>query len=150
MPGTFTNLNYHLVFSTKRRQYLINSELRLRLYDYLGGIIRAEGGVLYQIGGMPDHVHLLVRGKPTNDIAGFLQKIKSSSSGWVHRTFSEHRNFQWQEGYGAFSVSYSQCQRVSSYIRNQERHHRSRDFKSEFIGLLNAHQCEYDERYIWD
>ncbi|MBN1517228.1 IS200/IS605 family transposase [Candidatus Sumerlaeota bacterium] len=150
MAGTFTNLNYHLVFSTKHRRPMISEEIRPRLYAYLGGIIKDDDGVLYQIGGMPDHVHLLIRYKPARDISHLMQDLKSHSSGWVHKTFSGHDQFQWQEGYGAFTVSKSQCARVQKYIANQEGHHQNRDFKSEFIALLNAHGCEYDEKYIWD
>ena len=101
MAGTFTCLNYHIVFSTKDRKPLIDKAIQPRLYEYLGGIVRDEGGVLYQIGGMPDHVHLLTRLRPIRPLSEFLRDLKSHSTGWVKATLGTHRMFQWQEGYGA-------------------------------------------------
>jgi len=150
MGGTFTNLHYHIVFSTKQRVELIKERLQPRLYEYMGGIIRKEGGVLCRIGGMPDHVHLLARLRPDVALSAFLRDLKSSSSGWVHRTFRDLYMFDWQDGYAAFSVSQSQIKKVDHYIAGQREHHLKRDFKKELIGLLKAHQIPYDERYIWD
>jgi len=150
MGGTFTNIQLHLVFSTKHREPLIVPDLLPRLYSYMGGIIRNEKSALYEIGGMPDHVHLLVRAHPDKSVSDFLRDLKSCSSGWIHDTFPELKRFHWQDGYGAFSVSQSQSARVKKYIRSQEDHHRERGFKPEFIGLLKRHEVEYDERHIGD
>jgi len=149
MAGTFTCLNYHLVFSTKDRRPFIDAALQPRLYEYFGGTIRNEGGVLYQIGGLPDHVHVLARLRPVQAVSDFLRDLKSHSSGWVTDSFETHRTFQWQEGFGAFSVSKSDLSRVSDSIVRQEEHHARRDFKSEFLQLLQAHEVEYDPRHIW-
>src|SRR5262249_6460089 len=111
---------------------------------------RAEKGAAHQIGGVPDHVHLLVRWRTDESIATLMRMVKSRSSAWVHDTFPTHQSFQWQEGYGAFTVSQSQSDVVDQYIRNQRAHHREKTFQAEFIALLDAHGIEYDERYLWD
>ena len=150
MAGTYTNLLYHLVFSTKGRFPLVTRELRPELYAYVGGIVRGEGGVLIEIGGMPDHVHLLAKFKPTAALAEMLRLVKGSSSKWVNEEKFKTRKFGWQDGYGAFSVSESQVDAVREYIRTQESHHRGLSYQVEFRVLLDRHGVEYDERYLWD
>lgn len=150
MPGTYSKLLYHIVFSTKGRARLIVPDLQPRLYEYIGGIVRSERGIACQIGGMPDHIHLMVRWRTDESVATFLRIIKSHSSRWVHETFPAFRSFQWQEGYGAFTVSQSQAEVLNRYIIDQERHHHTKTFEQEFVELLKAHQVEYDERYLWD
>ena len=150
MPGTYSRLLYHVVFSTKRRTQTITESLRPRLYDYMGGIIRSERGVSYEIGGTADHVHLLFRWRTDESLAALMRNVKSHSSRWVHQTFPTMGAFQWQEGYAAFSVSESQREAVANYIRNQAEHHRSLTFEDELVRLLEAHNIEYDARYLWD
>ena len=123
MAGTYTNLLYHLVFSTKERIPLITKELQPDLYAYIGGIVRGEGGVLLEVGGISDHVHLLAKFKPTVAISDLLKKIKGGSSKWVNEEKFKLRKFGWQDGYAAFSVSESQVDAVRRYIREQEQHH---------------------------
>ena len=103
-----------------------------------------------EIGGMPDHVHILVSLPATLSIAQALQLLKGASSRWVHETFPEHRRFQWQEKYGAFGVSVSLLDKTIRYIQSQEQHHRHTTFQEEFLALLKRHRIEYDERYLWD
>lgn len=148
MPGTFSNVLLHLVFSTKGRAELIDAELQQRLYPFIGGIVRDEGGVLMEIGGMPDHVHLLVRWKTDDSIASLLRNVKGRSSKWVNDERLCPGRFSWQEAYSVFSVSASQVEKVSAYIRNQAEHHRSRGFDTEIVGMLRAHGVEFDERYV--
>ncbi len=150
MPSTYTNLLYHLVFSTKHRREFITPDLRDELYPYLGGAIRDEGGILLECGGMPDHVHLLVKLPADLAIATLLRTIKSKSSKWIHERPDFDRRFAWQTGYGAFTVSQSQVDRVRKYIQTQERHHRRATFQEELVSLLKKNQIEYDERYLWD
>jgi REP element-mobilizing transposase RayT len=150
MAGTYTNLLYHLVFSTKGRFPLVTRELQPELYAYVGGIVRGEGGVLVEIGGMPDHVHLLAKFKPTAAVAEMLRLVKGSSSKWVNEEKFKARKFGWQDGYAAFSVSESQVDAVREYIRTQEVHHRGLSYQDEFRALLDRHGIEYDERYLWD
>src|SRR5262249_16006041 len=105
MPGTFSQILYHIVFSTKYRKEWIMADLAQRLYPFIGGIIRAEKGMLYSIGGMPDHVHLYIRWRTDASVSDLMRTVKARSSGWVHDTFPELRPFAWQEGYSVFSVS---------------------------------------------
>jgi len=148
MSGTYTNLLYHVVFSTKLRIPLITRTLRDELHRYIGGIIRGEGGVLLEVGGMPDHVHLLTKLAPTVSLPDVLRKVKANSSKWANAKSPTGRKFGWQDGYAAFSASESQVARVTQYIRDQERHHRGVEFKEELIKLLRRHRVEYDERYL--
>jgi len=150
MPSTHSQLLLHFVFSTKLRNPLITADLQPRLYDYIGGIVRGEGGVLYAIGGMPDHLHLLLRWRTDATIASLMSKLKGGSSAWVHATFPDRADFRWQEGYGVFSVSRSMEPTVKNYIEHQPEHHAARDYKAEYIQLLESHGVDYDERYLWD
>ena len=150
MPSTYTNLLYHLVFSTKNRIPLITHGLQEELYKYIGGIIRNEGGVLLEIGGTNDHVHLLTKFKPAISVSEILNRIKANSSKWANRHKMPMRNFRWQEGYAAFSVSESRVPTVAEYIRNQEEHHRKQTFQEEFVALLKRHGIDHDPRYLWD
>lgn len=150
MPSSLTNLLYHIVFSTKGRQPEIDTDFREDLYAYLGGIVRSENGRLIEIGGTPDHVHILTRFSPAVSVSDMLKMIKGSSSRWVNKSGKRPARFAWQKGYGAFSVSESGCKAVVNYIRNQETHHRKMTFKEEFKLLLDKHQIEYDEKYLWN
>jgi len=150
MAGTFTNLLYHVVFSTKGRRPLIRTDLQEELFHYIGGIIRGERGALLEIGGMPDHVHLLSRFRADVSVAEMSRRIKSNSSKWVNDRSLGGKRFQWQTGYSAFSVSESQVASVRRYIRTQESHHRKLSFQDELTALLRKHGIEFDERYVVD
>jgi REP-associated tyrosine transposase len=148
MAHTFSNLLYHIVFSTKDRVALIRGDLEERLYAYTGGIIRGEGGALLEIGGTADHVHLLAKFKTDVAVSDMLKKIKGKSSKWVNDLADSADPFYWQEGYGIFSVSESAVERVRRYIRGQKEHHRRVSFKDELITLLRRHRIPFDERYL--
>ena len=150
MSHAYVSQLMHCVFSTKGRQKLITPELQERLWPYLGGIAREHKMKALVIGGIEDHLHLLLSLPSTMALAKAMQLIKGGSSKWIHDTFPEHRRFEWQEGYGAFSVSVTNQAKVSSYIDNQVRHHANKDFKEEFLHFLQMHDIEYDERYIWN
>jgi REP element-mobilizing transposase RayT len=150
MAGTFTNLVHHLVFSTKNRIPLISARLEKDLYAYIAGIIRGEGGQLLEIGGMPDHIHILARMGPTRSVSETLKRIKANSSKWINQDTARVRKFGWQDGYAAFSVSQSQVVSVRRYIREQKQHHGRKSFQDEFRALLEKHGIEYDDRYLWD
>ncbi len=147
MAHSYTKLLYHLVFSTAKRQPLITEKLRSPLYDYLGGTVRGLDGVAIELGGVEDHVHLLVRMPRTIAVDEFLQKLKANSSGWVTR--ANGIKFNWQRGFGAFTVSESQVEKVRRYIQNQVEHHRKVSFEQEFKAMIKAHQVEFDEEYLW-
>jgi len=140
----------HVVFSTKRRANLIATDLQSRLYEYLGGIIRDERGVAHEIGGVADHVHLLIQWRTDEALSTLMRRLKANSSRWIHTEFPTLGTFAWQEGYAAFTISPSQFKTVQTYIRNQVTHHRQRGFGEELKALLDAHGIEYDERYLLD
>jgi REP element-mobilizing transposase RayT len=150
MPGTYTQILLHIVYSTKHRERWITPDLAERLYPYIGGIIRAEKGVLYDIGCVADHMHLYARWRPDETISNLLKTVKSRSSLWVHQTFPPLAEFAWQEGYSAFSVSKSQEPDLKKYIAGQAEHHQHEDFKTELLQFLRAHEIEFDERYVFD
>ena len=127
---------FHCVFSTKERRRLIVPELRDRLWRFLGGIARQNKMKAIEIGGVEDHVHILLSLPSTMAVSKALQLIKGGSSKWIHETFPEHRLFAWQEEYGAFSVSVSQLDKTIEYIKRQEAHHRKITFQEEFLTLL--------------
>ena len=147
---SFTSCLMHCVWATKERRPLIKPELQSRLWPYLGGIARENGITALSIGGVEDHVHLLLSLPATMPIAKGMQLIKGGSSKWVHDTFPDQRLFAWQTEYGAFSVSVSQVEKIVSYIENQEPHHRKMTFQVEFIALLKKHRITYDEQYLWE
>jgi REP element-mobilizing transposase RayT len=150
MPGTYSQILLHIVFSTKRRQSWIGPDMADRLYPYMGGIVRAEKGILYDIGGTGDHVHLYMRWRPDESVSGLMRAVKARSSKWIHDTFGALGAFAWQEGYSVFSVSKSREQAVKDYIAAQAEHHKREDFNSELLRLLRAHGIEFDERYVFD
>lgn len=150
MAGKYLSLLVHFTWSTAGREPWLAADMREDLYSYIGGIMRNKNAKLLSAGGMFDHIHLYASMPSTISIADFVNAVKSNSSRWIHESFAPLRNFAWQEGYGAFSVSKSEEGRVVRYISNQESHHRKRTFKEELIGLLEKHGIAYDERYIWD
>lgn len=145
---SYTNLLYHLVFSTKERQRLITADYEIQLHDYMGGIIRGNGGIPLGINGIEDHVHLLAKLRPDRAVSDVLRDLKANASGWMHQLFPEVHNFSWQRGYGAFTVSHSNVVSVQRYIANQKQHHLKVSFRDEFVAFLKANNIEYDERYI--
>lgn len=150
MPGTYSQLLLHIVFATKARAPWITRDVAERLYPYIGGIVRAERGVLYDIGGIEDHVHLYLRWRPDGPISDLMRTVKARSSKWLHEEFPALRDFAWQEGSSVFSVSKSQEEAVKKYIAGQAEHHKKEDFKSELLRILHAHGVEFDEKYIVD
>ena len=150
MPGTYSQILLHIVFSTKHREPWIKPEIAERLYPYIGGIVRAEKGVLCGIGGVEDHVHMYLRWRPDESVSNLMRTVKARSSKWVHDTFPALGSFAWQEGYSVFSVSKSQEGAVKKYIEGQVAHHKKEDFRSELLRMLRAHALEFDERYVFD
>lgn len=147
MSSTYLSLHYHLVFSTKGREPWIDRAWRARLHEYLGGTVRGLGGIPEYVGGVADHVHILVGLKATHCLADFVRELKKASSVWIH---DEVRlaGFCWQEGYAAFSVSPNARDAVRDYVARQEEHHRARTFRDEIIEMLMKAGIQYDERYL--
>lgn len=148
--STFTNMLFHIVYSTKYRKPTIRSEWQDELYGYIGGIIGDQKGSLLKIGGVEDHVHLLAMLSPTIAVSGVLRKIKANSSKWINGRSDVTRKFEWQSRYAAFSVCESQLPVVAEYISNQAEHHRKTTFEEEFLAILKKHNIEFDPRYIFE
>lgn len=148
MASTHTSLHYHVVFSTKNREPWIAPTARHRVYEYLGGTLRGLGGMPHAVGGTGDHVHLLAGLRATHCLADVMRELKSESSIWIHRELGLS-GFAWQEGYGAFTVSASNIERVRAYVLGQEEHHRATTFQDEYVAMLDRGLVEYDERFLW-
>ncbi len=149
MAHSYISCLVHYVFSTKDRRKIITADLAERLYPYMGGIARQHDLTALAIGGMSDHVHVFLSLPSTTSMAKAIQQIKGASSKWVHDTFPSRRDFQWQEGYGAFSTGISQAADTAQYIQKQKEHHRRKTFQEEFISFPEKHDIEYDPRYVW-
>ena len=149
MSHSYVSNLMHCTFGTKDRHPFIDSDLESRLWPYIGGIARENRMKALAIGGTADHVHALLSLPGMMSFAKAVQLIKGGSSKWVHDTFPRHEKFEWQEGYGAFSVSASQAGKTIAYITNQKEHHRKKSFQEEFLELLKKHGIEYDSRYVF-
>ena len=148
MPQSYCDLLYHIVFSTKSHRTWLKDDIDARLHEYIGGAIRSEGGIALIVNGTEDHIHLLAKIRQDKAVSEVVRAIKANSSKWIHKTFANCKDFAWQAGYGAFTVSVSQLQKVREYIQNQEEHHKKVSFREEFIALLKLHGVEFNERYL--
>ena len=148
MPQSFISFHYHIVFSTKNREPWISHTIENRLWEYLGGIIRGLGGVPLSIGGVEDHIHMLVQLQQDRAFQDVLRELKAVSSGWVRKTFPGLVDFRWQIGYAAFTVSHSHLTAVSSYITTQREHHKQESGLEELIRLLQKHEMPFREEYL--
>ncbi|MEX2170420.1 MAG: IS200/IS605 family transposase [Pirellulales bacterium] len=151
MPQSLARIAVHIVFSTKNRQrYLTGDDLRIRMHRELGTISNKLDCPPVRIGGVEDHVHILAYQSRTIALAEWVKELKRVSSMWIKEQSPHQAAFQWQAGYGAFSVSHSQTPDVVHYIDNQVEHHRKFDYKTELLTMLRLHEIEYDEQYLWD
>lgn len=147
---SFTSLNYHAIFSTKYRKPVIDESIRERLYEYIGGIIRAKEGTLIEIGGVADHIHILAGCSPQMAVADWVRDIKANSARWMNELPDRSSRFEWQKGYGAFTVSASQVTVVQKYIQGQPEHHQRQSFRDEFVAFLKRHGIDYDPKYVFE
>ena len=148
MSHTYCSSLFHCVFSTKERRTTIPPKVQPQLWAYIGGVACEHGFKALAVGGTQDHVHILLSLPSSVPIAKAMREIKSASSLWMHQT-GRRRDFEWQEGYGAFSIGMAQTSATISYIARQEEHHAKRDFQAEFVAFLKKHRIEYDSRYVW-
>jgi REP element-mobilizing transposase RayT len=149
MANTFTSLYYHIVFSTKDREPWIMPQIEGRTWGYLVTVASGHGMTPAKVGGLDDHVHLVVAVPPTLAISKAVQLLKGSSSRWIRQTFLDLDAFRWQDGYGAFTVSTSVLPATISYVERQRAAHEARTFQQEFRALMRSHEIEYNERYLW-
>jgi REP element-mobilizing transposase RayT len=149
MSNTYTSLHYHIVFSTKGREPWIAPEMEGRIWGHLATVARQYEMTPLKVGGLDDHIHLVVALPPTLAISKAVQLLKGSSSRWIRQSFSDLDIFHWQDGYGAFTVSTSVLPATIAYVERQRAVHEARTFQEEFRALLKRHEVEHDERYLW-
>lgn len=150
MANTFTQLYIHIVFSVKQRASLISDSWREELHKYITGIVRNKGHKLLAINSMPDHIHILISVKPDTPLSDLVRDIKSNSSKWINEKKFAKTRFFWQEGFGAFSCSHSQLNKVIRYINEQKAHHKKRTFSEEYVSFLKSYNVSYDPKYVFD
>lgn len=149
MASTLVKIDVHLIFHVKSTGIRMRHEDLQRIFSYIGGIIKGLGGLPIEVGGMPDHVHILTSLPKSMTLSDFVRSIKADSSKWIKQLDAEYGTFSWQEGYGAFSVSPSLIDKTVQYIRGQAEHHRKRSFMEEYKMFLEAYGINYDERYAF-
>ena len=149
MSQSLSAVYIHIVFSTKDRIPFINENIRMRLWNYLGGICDSAGVQVLQIGGMDDHVHICCQLPRNMELHYLVGILKINSAKWIKNTFPEYNTFAWQNGYGVFSVNPTECDKVVAYIKNQPSHHDKRDFCDELRLFLKKYHIDYDEKYLW-
>lgn len=149
MANTYTQLYTHVVFHTKSTGIVMREEDLSRVFEYIGGIIRSEGSIPFAVGGVADHIHILMTLPKTVAMSDFVRVIKAKSSKWLKTVNTYYEPFQWQEGYGAFSVSPSLMERTTKYIFGQAEHHKVKSYHDEYFETLKAYGIEYDERYAF-
>ena len=150
MANTYSNIFFHIVFSTKGRINWITPDIEERIWAYIGGIARKHEVIAVQVGGTANHIHVLIMSKPRVSPSQLVQWLKGESSKWIHETFPELSKFAWQDGFGVFSVSKSNVSDVIEYINNQREHHSKQTFENEYLAMLKKHGIDYDERYVFD
>ena len=149
MPQSLSSILIHLIFSTKNREPFLTPEIDAELYPYMATILKAMKSPALIINGT-DHIHALLSLSRVVTIAALVEEVKTESSKWIKTKGREFRNFYWQSGYGAFSISQSQVPTVKRYIGRQKEHHRRVTFQDEYRKFLKLYEVEYDERYVWD
>ena len=150
MANTYTQLYFHIVFAVKGRSNYISEQWKDELYKYISGIIANKDQKLMIVNGVPNHIHLLIGTKPNCNLSDLIRDIKANSSKWINEKKFTKFHFEWQTGFGAFTVSQSGVPNVIEYIKNQEEHHRKKTFKEEYVEFLKAYQIDFKDEYLFD
>ena len=150
MANTYSQINIHCVFAVKGRENMITDRFRDNLHKYMSGILRNENAFPLAVGGWRDHVHVFFELPPNLRVSDLMRDLKAVSSKWINDNRFVKGKFQWQEGYGAFSYSRSQRNNVIQYIMNQEKHHKGKTFKEEYLDMLIKFKIEFKDEYIFD
>jgi len=148
--GSYSQLAYHIIFATKYRRLAITDNICERLYEYIGGTLRTKNGQLIEIGGTQDHIHILTRLSPSLPVADIIRTIKANSSRWMNEQPKIISQFEWQKGYSAFTVSYSQIGAVKQYIRTQKDHHTTKTFQEEYVEFLRRHHIDFRIEHLFE
>jgi REP element-mobilizing transposase RayT len=149
MANTYTQLYFHIVFAVKGRQNLISAEWKVELYKYISGIVANKNQKMLILNGVPNHIHLLLSMTPDCNLSDLVREIKCNSSKWINEKGFLRGRFQWQLGFGAFTVSQSGVSNVINYIKHQENHHRVKTFQEEYIEYLIDNDVDYKPEYIF-
>ena len=150
MPQSLSKVIIHIIFSTKDREAWLDRDVRPRMHAYVATICRDLDAEALRVGGVADHIHVVTTPPRTLSQAAMVETLKKTSSKWIKQLDSKYRQFYWQRGYSAFSVSPSQLNAVLEYVESQEEHHRTRSFQEEYRDFLRKYGVEFDERYVWD
>jgi len=150
MANSMVKIDVHLIFHTKSTSVQMNTGDLPRIFAYIGGILKENGSIPIIVGGVSDHVHTLASLPPTMTISELARITKANSSRWIKTLSPVYSMFAWQTGYGAFSVSPSLLDKTILYIKNQERHHRTKTFQDEYKAFLDAYEIPYDEKYLFN
>lgn len=145
---SYTQIYYHIIFSTKYRKSVISIEHEEDLYKYIWGIIKNKKCTLYRINGMPDHLHIFTNLHPTIRLSDLVKDIKIASNLWMKQSGLFPNFEEWQEGYGAFTYSNKDKEMIINYIKNQKKHHLGEDFETEYRKILKENEIEFDEKYF--
>jgi REP element-mobilizing transposase RayT len=150
MPQSLSKVIIHIIFSTKDREAWLDRDVRPRMHAYVATVCRDLNAEALRVGGVADHLHIVTTLPRTISQAAIVETVKKTSSKWIKGLDPKYRQFYWQRGYGAFSVSPSQLNAVLEYVESQEAHHRTRSFQEEYRDFLRKYGVEFDERYVWD
>lgn len=149
MANTYSQIYIQVVFAVEARDSLVHPDWKGELFKYITGIVKKKGQKLIAIGGVADHIHLLIGITPSTSLSDLVRDIKASSSKFINDRKYVRGQFRWQEGFGAFSYSRSHIDAVAKYVLNQEVHHSRMSFKDEFLSLLKRFDVEYEEKYLF-
>ncbi len=147
--ATYTQILYQIVYSTKDRKPVLKEEKQAMLFKYLWGILKNKKCHVYRINGVEDHIHIVTHLHPTVALSSLIKDMKIASSKWIKEKNLFPDFSGWQDGYGAFTYSIKDKDRLIEYVKNQKEHHKTKSFKEEYIELLNEHGIEFDEKYLW-
>jgi putative transposase len=150
MSDTFTQIYIQIIFAVKGRENLISNNWKTELHKYIAGTIKGKGQKPIIVNGMPDHIHAFVGLKPAMALSDLVRDIKNNASNFINTRRLVKGKFSWQTGYGAFSYSHSHIEKVYAYILNQERHHKKKTFKQEYLDFLKKFEVEYNEKYLFE
>lgn len=150
MADTFSQIYIQVVFAVQNRNALIKPEWEEELYKYITGITQNKGQKMLAINGASNHIHFFIGMKPTCCLSDLVREIKKSSNTFIREKNFTRYNFQWQEGFGAFSYSHSQLSNVIQYIEKQKEHHKKKTFKEEYLDFLKAFEIEFKDEYLFE
>jgi len=150
MANTYSQINIHIIYSVKHRENIITHNYRDSLFKYISGILKNDGHYSLAVNGYKDHVHIFFELNPKFAPADVVRLVKANSSKWINENHFVAGKFNWQEGYGAFSYSHSQRNEVIKYIMNQEKHHKQKTFREEYLALLEKYEIAFDDHYVFE